>query len=118
MEDDATIRTLVALVLMDEGYTVATAPHGAAALERLGHDTPALILLDMHMPVMDGWAFMAALRRRPGPHLPVLVMTAALDARRWAAEVGADGFLAKPFDVDDLLTRVGHLAHLAHLATV
>ena len=56
----------------------------------------------MRMPVMDGWAFRAALRER-GIDVRVVVMTAAESARRWADQISADGHIAKPFDVDDLL---------------
>jgi CheY-like chemotaxis protein len=60
----------------------------------------------MKMPVMDGWAFAAAYRERPAPHAPMLVMTASQDTRSRAADIGADGYLAKPFDVDHLLELV------------
>ena len=62
----------------------------------------------MRMPVMDGWGFARALRER-GIKLPILVMTAAQDARRWAQEIDAEGYLAKPFDLLDLLSAVERL---------
>jgi len=55
---------------------------------------------------MDGWAFMQAYRAQPGPHAPVIVCTAARDAAASAAQVHAAAYLAKPFDVEDLLTCV------------
>jgi len=55
--------------------------------------------------VLDGWGFVQALRER-GLEVPLLVMTAAQDARRWAHEVGATGFVAKPFDLHELLAAV------------
>jgi DNA-binding response OmpR family regulator len=61
------------------------------------------------MPVMDGWSFARELRAI-GCHPPIVVMTAAQDARRWAREIGARDFLAKPFDLDDLLAKVGSLS--------
>jgi CheY-like chemotaxis protein len=105
VDDDPVIRDLVAEVLVDEGYAVETAANGAEAIALLDHMHPALILLDMRMPVLDGWGVMAHLRATR-VQTPVIIMTAAQDARRWATEVGAHAWLAKPFDVDDLLTLV------------
>lgn len=67
--------------------------------------TPALVLLDMRMPRLDGWGFARALRER-GRTPPIVVMTAARDARRWADEIGARGYLAKPFELGELLEAV------------
>jgi two-component system chemotaxis response regulator CheY len=66
---------------------------------------PALILLDMRMPVLDGWEF-ARILKEQGITVPVLVMTAARDARRWAQEIGAQGYIAKPFHLPDLVAAV------------
>jgi CheY-like chemotaxis protein len=108
VEDDEDIRDFVALLLETEGYAVRTARNGAEALEVARDTPPRLILLDMRMPVMDGWAFARAYRGRPGPHAPILVMTAARDAAERAQEIQADGYVAKPFDLDQLLTLVRH----------
>ncbi len=69
-------------------------------------------LLDMRMPVMDGWGFARAAAER-GIKIPVLVMTAAENAKTWADEIGADGFVAKPFDLDDLISAVQRLVPAA-----
>jgi DNA-binding response OmpR family regulator len=58
--------------------------------------------------VLDGWGFARAVRDR-GVRLPIVVMTAAQDARRWAEEIGAQGYLAKPFEMPDLLAVVERL---------
>lgn len=105
VDDDSSIVSTVREVLKDEGYEVATAMDGQAALRRIDQDVPALVLLDMRMPIMDGWQFAAEVRRR-GLDLPIVVMTAAQDAQRWAGEIGADGYVSKPFDIDDLLGAV------------
>lgn len=105
VDDDASIVNTVSAVLGDEGYDVATASNGQLALRHLEDQVPALVLLDMRMPVMDGWQFAQEVRRR-GLDVPIVVMTAAQDAARWAGEIGADGFVAKPFDIDDLLGAV------------
>lgn len=110
VDDDPSIRDLIAMALADQGYDVEAAPHGAAALEIVGHTLPSIILLDMRMPVMDGWEFARAYRSKPGPHAPIIVLTAARDAGQRAREIRADGFLGKPFDLDDLLSLVAHHA--------
>ncbi len=112
VEDDPLILSMVRETLEEEGYEAATAPHGAAALEYLarrqqtGTPPPALILLDMRMPVMDGWAFAEAYRWTPGPHAPIVVMTAAHDSAARAAAIGAAAVLSKPFDMDELVALV------------
>lgn len=109
VEDDSDLATLLELVLQDAGYRVRTAPHGRAALERVAEEVPALILLDMRMPVMNGWEFAQEFRARYGRACPIVVVTAAENARARAEEIGADGWLAKPFDLDDVLATVGRL---------
>src|SRR5918911_3668350 len=103
VDDDESIRSFVELALDAEGYEVSTAPNGAVALDVAGRQQPDLILLDMRMPVMDGWAFARAYRSQPGPHAPIVVITAARDASARAAEINADAHLGKPFDLDELL---------------
>jgi CheY-like chemotaxis protein len=105
VDDDPAILATVEEILTSEGYDVATAINGAQALEAIERARPALVLLDMRMPVLDGWGFARELRTR-GVAVPVLVMTAAQDARRWAAEIAADGYLPKPFRLLDLLDAV------------
>jgi two-component system, chemotaxis family, chemotaxis protein CheY len=105
VDDDPSIRTTVADILSAEGYRVITAANGVEALSIIEQVHPALILLDMRMPVMDGWAFARELAARRMT-VPVVVMTAAQDARRWAQEIGAAAALAKPFDLLDLLDVV------------
>ncbi|MEN9937681.1 MAG: chemotaxis protein CheY [Chloroflexota bacterium] len=109
IDDDPSIRDVVAAALDDEGYTVLSAANGAEALEVLEQIVPVLVLLDMRMPVMDGWSFARVLRER-GIRLPVIVMTAAQDARQWAEEVGASAYVAKPFDLGELLDVVARVA--------
>lgn len=110
VEDDDVILSTLEFLLVEDGYTVTLASNGKEALEQAERHPPCLILLDMKMPVMDGWAFVAAYRERPGPYAPVIVMTAAQDARSRAQEIGADGLIAKPFDIDRLLDIVHRFA--------
>lgn len=105
VDDDPSIRGLVAEILESEGYVVQTAANGAEALPQILAARPAVVLLDMRMPVLDGWGLARELAAR-GVKVPVLVMTAARDARHWAAEIEADGYLAKPFELIDLLDAV------------
>ncbi len=106
VDDEEDIRAIVAEVLADEGYEVETAAHGEEALQVIDRNNLRAILLDMRMPVMNGWDFAQAYRQRPGPHAPIIVMTAAQHARRWCAEVDADACLEKPFEVDTLVRVV------------
>ena len=95
----------VSAILSGEGYEVVSAASGQEALDAVARKQPQLILLDMRMPVMDGWAVARALRGQ-GITVPIVVMTAAESAKRWADEVGAEGYLAKPFGLDELLATV------------
>ena len=105
VDDDTSILDTVSSILTGEGYHVVSAATGEEALAAVARRQPQLILLDMRMPVMDGWAVARALRER-GIRVPIVVMTAAESAKRWADEVGAEGYLAKPFGLDDLLATV------------
>jgi DNA-binding response OmpR family regulator len=96
---------MVGSLLELHGYGVRLAAGGAEALAALEREIPVLVLLDMRMRGTDGWAVAAAIRAR-GLVLPVVVMTAAQDARLWAEEIGADGYIAKPFHIDELLEVV------------
>jgi len=106
VDDDPDILEAICDILGAEGYRVARARHGLEALERVEAERPALILLDLMMPVMDGVAFASALRRRGTlGSVPVVVISADSNPDR-AVAVGARGFLAKPFDIDALLAQV------------
>jgi two-component system chemotaxis response regulator CheY len=113
VDDDESIREFISLALMDTGYCVAAATDGAAALGTIPRFHPDLILLDMRMPVMNGWEFAATYRAAPGPHVPIIVLTAARDAAESAAEIQAQAYLAKPFDLDRLLDLIASFNHRA-----
>ena len=105
VDDEPDIRATVSAMLEIEGYAVAEAVNGAEALAAVETDPPDVILLDMRMPVLDGWGFASELRRR-GHRMPIVVMTAARDAAHWAAEIAATAFVSKPFGYDDLIKAV------------
>ncbi len=110
VDDDRGIReTLVAALELD-GYEVASAADGLVALEMVARAAPAVIILDLMMPRMDGFAFANELQARGlREKLPLLILTADGRAREKAARIGADAWLAKPFDLLELLDRVGSL---------
>jgi CheY-like chemotaxis protein len=107
VDDDESIRETVHAALSGEGYEVRLAADGDTALALLQDWRPRLILLDMKMPVKDGWSFAHAFGELPPPRPPVVVFTAASDADAWAAEIDADGVLPKPFGLENLLEVVG-----------
>ncbi len=111
VDDDPSIVAVVSDILIAEGHEVVTAENGADALTKA--DGQALVLLDMRMPVLDGWGF-AREFRASGKRSPIVVMTAAENARRWAEEIGAEGYLAKPFEIDALIAAVERYAIRKH----
>jgi DNA-binding response OmpR family regulator len=106
VDDDHDIAEMVRLALTDEGYEVVLAENGSEALAASLEAPFDIILLDMRMAVMDGWSFAEEYRARPGLKVPVIVVTAARDAAARAAEIDADGYLAKPFSLDELFAII------------
>lgn len=106
VEDDPALRATLAEVLEERGYEVHCAGNGRQALDALGHaPVPAAILLDLAMPVMDGWAFRRAQQRDPRlAAIPTIVLSASLgvDGRQFDGPAPAAA-LAKPFDLNRLL---------------
>jgi len=114
VEDDRDVARLLAEILEAEGYCTAVAANGCEALNHLrtnGH--PDLVLLDMMMPVMDGWTFREEQRKLPAlASIPVLTVTADGDARGKAASIQAAGYIAKPLQIDNLLDEVERICGL------
>jgi PAS domain S-box-containing protein len=107
-------RNLLVQQLRRKGHRVSEAADGAAALALIGADRPDLVLLDLMMPVMDGFGVLERLKGDGGPLLPVIVLTAATEreARMRALTLGAHEFLNKPFDTEELFLRIGTLLRL------
>lgn len=111
VDDDVDLREMVELVLDRAGFHVRSAGDGQEAMDAVAQEMPGLILLDMRMPRMDGWQFAREFRARYGRQAPIVVLTAAPEARQWAEEIEADGYLDKPFRMQNLIRLVGlHLA--------
>ena len=106
-DNDATCEVL-ALLLGREGYGVVLTANGEDALHHLrAGPRPDLILLDMLMPVLDGWHFLERLRREgPEPPVPVLITTGTILTRQWAEDHGCCGFVRKPIEPQALLEEV------------
>lgn len=109
VEDEDAIGEIVSDALALEGYDVRRARDGQEAMRILGTWLPHLILLDLMMPVMDGRTFRAAQRQLDGDaaRVPVIVLSAAREARAQAEEIGAVEALSKPFDLEQVIASVG-----------
>src|SRR5215470_11327582 len=107
IEDERPMRTALQDCLEAEGYRVLTAADGESGLQRVLGEKPDLILLDVMMPKLDGFALCAELRRLSNP-VPVLMLTAKgqVQDRVSGLDAGADDYLVKPFSTDELLCRV------------
>jgi len=115
VEDELPMRTALEDVLRGEGYRVLSAPDGQAGLRRAIEEKPDLILLDIMMPKLDGYAVCAELRRLSNP-VPILMLTAKgqIEDRVQGLDVGADDYLVKPFSTEELLARVRALLRRTH----
>ena len=107
IEDELPMRTALQDVLEAEGYRALTAADGESGLKRAISEKPDLILLDIMMPKLDGYAVCAELRRLANP-VPILMLTAKgqVEDRVAGLDVGADDYLVKPFSTEELLARV------------
>lgn len=107
VEDDRDLAEIMLYILARAGYAVRAAENGEQALRAVAAKRPALVLLDILMPVMDGRQCAKELRARYGSSLPIVVVSAAENVAALREELGADDALAKPFEVRDLLGLVG-----------
>jgi DNA-binding response OmpR family regulator len=106
VDDEPQVVWVLQLALDAEGYEVLTARDGVEALAQISHGHPELMVLDVMMPRMDGWSVMREMSKLPLEERPRVVMVTALASSRdraAAAELGADAYVPKPFDMDHLL---------------
>jgi len=109
VDDQADLRQLAADLLSCNGYDVVQAGHGREAIAKLSEHSPDLVVLDLNMPVMDGWQFRAEQLRLPDGHLteiPVLLLTGEDRSDDQIRTLKAAGFIKKPFDADELLHAI------------
>ncbi len=107
VDDDEGLQETLQAVLEGEDYEVVIAGDGLAALEKLATVMPALILLDLMMPRMDGFTFALELERRGlRSSIPIIVLTADSRGKQKATQLGANNYIDKPFDIPDLLDKI------------
>jgi len=108
VEDNEVAREGLAVVLQRAGYEVALAANGREALDLLrSGPQPQLILLDMLMPVLDGWHFLERLKREVPPQaVPVIILTSVNLSLEWALDHGCQGFVRKPIESEKLFEEV------------
>ena len=109
VDDEPQVVWMLRFTLEAEGYQTFSARDGRAALDEVRQHRPNLVLLDIMMPIMDGWTVLEELRALPDEERPRVVVVSArasLRDRAKAIELGADAFVPKPFNVDDLLEVV------------
>ena len=113
VDDDRDSRSLLELALSLEGYGVQSAPNGAAALERARAMHPQVILLDLAMPVMDGFTFRAEQLRDPAiAAIPVICVSGRNDADEAARDMHMAGCVKKPFALDEIVDRIKGITRL------
>jgi two-component system chemotaxis response regulator CheY len=112
IDDDDAVRSIVAETLRGEGYRVEEARNGAVGLDQLGDVAPDLILLDVVMPVVDGYQFIERLRQEPRTvDIPIVLISATHGLPDEAKDLGVKAVLTKPFDMGMLLAIIERLMH-------
>jgi CheY-like chemotaxis protein len=113
VDDEPQVAWVLRFSLEHEGYRTYTASNGLEAMEELRKHHPMLMVLDLMMPEMDGWAVLRELTKLPEEQRPRIVIVSALtgpDDKAKATALGADAFVPKPFDVEELIGVLGGLA--------
>ena len=106
VEDDRNISDLIRMYLEKEGFDVRIAYDGGKAVEEYDKAAPDLVLLDIMLPVMDGWGVCAHIRQRASTPIIMLTAKSDVDDRITGLEMGADDYLVKPFEMKELMARI------------
>ena len=116
VDDEPAVVEVVALYLQRDGFQVRTAADGPAALDAIEDNLPALVVLDVMLPGLDGLALMRRLRANPAADVPVILLTARSQEadRIYGLELGADDYVTKPFSPAELVSRVKAVLRRAH----
>jgi DNA-binding response OmpR family regulator len=114
IDDEMDMVELIQTSLIPEGYQVFSASNGQEGLEKLPSSLPDLIILDINMPKMNGITFCHEMHQKHGFKVPVLIISARPHSEHLIQELQVDGFLDKPFSIDDLLFNIKQI--LSHRA--
>ena len=112
VEDDPDLRTILRLQLQSQGYEVIETTNGAEGFDTIQKITPDCVILDLMMPVMDGFGFLKRVRSIISmQEIPILILTASEDERNRIRgfQYQADSYMSKPYDLDELTEEVGRL---------
>ena len=107
VDDDPAIRDIIGTALEDQGYRVERAANGREALDTADRCRPHAVVLDVMMPVLDGWEFLEHWHARPVQQRAPVLVVSALGTSNASLRHGAQGFLSKPFDLDTLEHTLG-----------
>jgi CheY-like chemotaxis protein len=110
VDDDDDFREALCEVLQEAGYPAQEAKNGEVALERIAAEAPGIVLLDLKMPVLDGWGVMERMRKDPrSAHIPILILSAY--GFEWESDLlGAQGYVPKSVGTQEILERVRRAA--------
>ena len=106
VEDDRNISDLIRMYLEKEGFDVRIAYDGGKAVEEFDREAPDMVLLDIMLPVMDGWAVCAHIREKAKTPIIMLTAKSEVNDRITGLEMGADDYLVKPFEMKELMARI------------
>ena len=109
VEDEDALRELLEIVLSEEGYEVRSATTAARALDLASSERPSLVVFDVTLPDLNGTTFAERYRELPNATAPLIAVSGIANLAEEAERIGIDGFLTKPFDLDDLIGLVGRL---------
>lgn len=117
-DDDQGILDVLQMLLETEGFTVFTEIESPNVIEQIKIENPDLLLLDLWMPILSGDQVLKKIRQTEDiKNLPVIVLSASVDGSDIAADAGADAFVAKPFDMDDLIIKIKGLLKIDYILT-